>query len=67
MKNLLLLLLFCSSIDAKSIEPNPLDQQIISHTFNEEFDQAKKLCMEQININPNSPKYYYYLINVKIF
>ena len=67
MKTFLLLLLFCSSIVAKSIEPNPLDQQIISYTFNEEFDQAKKLCQEQINIDPNSPKYYYYLINVKIF
>ena len=67
MKTFLLLLLLCSIIFAKSVEPNPLDQQIISHTFNEEFDQAKKLCQEQININPNSPKYYYYLINVKIF
>ena len=67
MKTFFLLLLLCSIIFAKSVEPNPLDQQIISHTFNEEFDQAKKLCMEQININPNSPKYYYYLINVKIF
>ena len=66
MKHCLLLLLLCSTIFAKSIEPNPLDQQIISHTFNEEFDQAKKLCQEQININPNSPKYYYYLINAKI-
>ncbi|MCL4549390.1 MAG: hypothetical protein M1495_12570 [Bacteroidetes bacterium] len=66
MKTFLLLLLLYSSIAAKLIEPNPLDQQIISHTFNEEFDQAEKLCQEQININPNSPKYYYYLINVKI-
>lgn len=66
MKYLLFLLLVSAAISAKSFEPTPIDQQIITFTFNEQYDQAKKLCQEQINLNPNSPKYYYYLINAKI-
>ena len=66
MKKLWFILLLSSLLSAKSIEPTSIDQDIISHTFNEEFDQAKQLCREQINLNPGSPKYYYYIINVKI-
>lgn len=66
MKYLLLFLLVSAVISAKPFEPTPIDQQIITYTFNEQYDQAKKLCQEQINLNPGSPKYYYYLINAKI-
>lgn len=66
MKYLLILLLVSAVIAAKPIEPTLIDQQIITFTFNEQYDQAKKLCQEQINLSPNSPKYYYYLINAKI-
>lgn len=66
MKKILLLFFLTSLISAKPYEPTQIDLQIISHTFNEEFDQAKKLSQEQIKLNPNSPKYYYYLINIKI-
>ncbi len=66
MKKLLLLFFLSTLLTAKPYEPTQIDLQIISHTFNEEFDQAKKLSQEQINLNPNSPKYYYYLINTKI-
>lgn len=66
MKRLLLLFFLSTLLTAKTYEPTQIDLQIISHTFNEEFDQAKKLTQEQINLNPNSPKYYYYLINTKI-
>jgi len=66
MKKLLFLFFLSTLLSAKSYEPTQIDLQIISHTFNEEFDQAKKLSQEQIKLNPNSPKYYYYLINTKI-
>jgi len=66
MKKLLLLFFLSTLLTAKPYEPTQIDLQIISHTFNEEFDQAKKLSQEQINLNPSSPKYYYYLINTKI-
>ena len=67
MKKILSLLLLSAFIAAaKPIEPTLLDLKIISHTFNEEYDQAKKICEEQIKLNPSSPKYYYYLINTKI-
>ncbi|MFA7418756.1 MAG: hypothetical protein WCZ90_03645 [Melioribacteraceae bacterium] len=66
MKYFLFVLLFCSLINAQSIEPTQIDQQIISLSFNENFSQAIKLSQEQINKNPNSPKYYYYIINAKI-
>ncbi|PKL84302.1 MAG: hypothetical protein CVV24_00390 [Ignavibacteriae bacterium HGW-Ignavibacteriae-3] len=66
MKHILILVFLSSLLSARPIEPSPTDQQIISYTFNEQFDQAKKLCQEQINSNPNSPKYYYYLINTKM-
>ncbi|TSA27182.1 MAG: hypothetical protein D4R68_06070 [Ignavibacteriales bacterium] len=66
MKKLLFLFSLSALLSAKPYEPTQIDLQIISHTFNEEFDQAKKLSQKQINLNPNSPKYYYYLINTKI-
>jgi len=66
MKKLLFLFFLSALLTAKPYEPTQLDLQIISHTFNEEFDQAKKISQEQIKLNPNSPKYYYYLINIKI-
>ncbi len=67
MKKILSLLLLSASVAAaKPIEPTPLDLKIISYTFNEEYDQAKKICEEQIKLNPVSPKYYYYLINTKM-
>jgi hypothetical protein len=65
-KFLFFLLISTTVIIAKPIEPTPLDLKIISYTFNEEYDQAKKICEEQIKLNPVSPKYYYYLINTKI-
>jgi hypothetical protein len=66
MKYLLILLFVSAVISAKPIEPTLIDQQIITLTFNEQYDQAKKICQEQINLNPGSPKYYYYIINTKI-
>ncbi|MBA4407771.1 hypothetical protein C0389_10885 [bacterium] len=66
MKYLLLLFLISFVISARPVDPTPIDQQIITLTFNEQYDQAKKLCQKQINLNPGSPKYYYYLINTKI-
>ncbi|MFA7227432.1 MAG: hypothetical protein WC061_00235 [Melioribacteraceae bacterium] len=66
-KKLLFLLIFTSIISGKPAEPGPVDQRIIQYTFNEQYDLAKKLCQDQININQTSPKYYYYLINTKIF
>lgn len=66
MKYLFLLLLTSVVISAKPIEPTLIDNRIIAFTFNEQYEQAKKLCQEQINLNPSSPKYYYYLINTKI-
>lgn len=66
MKYLSLIFLLSAVISARPVEPTPIDQQIITLTFNEQYEQAKKLCQEQINLNPGSPKYYYYLINTKI-
>ncbi len=66
MKYLLLVLFLCTTIEAQTILPTLIDKQIIGFTFNEDFSQAVKLSQEQINKNPNSPKYYYYLINAKI-
>ena len=66
MKFFILFFLISSLLIGKSVEPNALDQKIIFHTFNEEYEQAKNLAQEQIKQNPNSPKYYYYMINVKI-
>ena len=66
MKRLLIFLFLAGILSAKPVEPGPIDKQIISLTFNEDYDLAKKLCQEQINLNPNSPKYYYYIINAKI-
>jgi len=66
MKKLLFFFFLSSLLTAKPIELSQLDQQIITFTFNEQYDQAKRLCQEQINFNPGSPKYYYYLINTKI-
>jgi len=66
MKKVLFLFFLSTILSARPYEPTRIDLQIISHTFNEEFDQAIKLSQEQIKINPNLPKYYYYLINIKI-
>jgi hypothetical protein len=66
MKNFFLFLLLAGLLYGKPVEPGPLDKQIIYLTFNEDYDLAKKICQEQININPKSPKYYYYIINAKI-
>lgn len=66
MKTLLMFLLAASILFAGTYEPNQTDQQIIAHTFNEEYGKAKNTCNEQIKLNPHSPKYYYYLVNVKI-
>lgn len=62
----LFFLLVIPIVYAKSIEPTLIDQQIIQFTFNEDYSRAKQICSEQINQNPSSPKYYYYLINTKI-
>ena len=61
-----LLLILSSFVYAKTYEPTTVDRQILSYTYNEEFNQAIDLAQGQINLNPNSPKYYYYLINTKI-
>jgi hypothetical protein len=66
MKQFLFVLIIASIISARSAEPGPIDQQIITFTFNEQYDLAKKLCQDQINLNQSSPKYYYYIINAKI-
>lgn len=66
MKYLLILLLTTTNILAQSIQPTTIDLKIINHTFNEQFDEAKRISQEQINLSPNSPKYYYYLTNIKI-
>ncbi len=66
MKYFLFVLLFSFVLHAQVVVPTTIDEQIISYTFNENFGQAIKLSQEQINKTPNSPKYYYYMINVKI-
>ena len=66
MKYFLFALLFSFALQAQVAVPTQIDEQIISYSFNENFGQAIKLSQEQINKTPNSPKYYYYMINVKI-
>ncbi|KAF0150127.1 MAG: hypothetical protein FD143_2647 [Ignavibacteria bacterium] len=66
MKYFLIVLFLCTTIEAQTILPTQIDKQIIGFTFNEDFSQARKISQEQINKNPNSPKYYYYMINAKI-
>lgn len=66
MRKLLFIIFIASLIEAKPEKPNSIDLQIINYTFNENFDQAKKLALDQIKQNPNSPKYYYYYVNVKV-
>lgn len=66
MKYFLFVLLCNFVLQAQAVVPTQLDEQIVSFTFNENFSQAIKLSQDQINKNPNSPKYYYYMINVKI-
>ncbi|MDP2039246.1 MAG: hypothetical protein Q8L04_17845 [Ignavibacteria bacterium] len=66
MKYFLFVLLCNFVLHAQVVVPTQLDEQIISFTFNENFSQAIKLSQEQIYKNPNSPKYYYYMINVRI-
>ena len=61
-----LILFLQTSLYSETGEPDAIELKIISHTFNEEFDQARILCLEQIKKNPNIPKYYYYLINEKV-
>ncbi|PKL88951.1 MAG: hypothetical protein CVV23_07575 [Ignavibacteriae bacterium HGW-Ignavibacteriae-2] len=63
MKLFAIILLFSSIIYSFPISLNTIDQKIIDYSFNEEFDEAKKLSREQIYEYPNSPKYYYYYIN----
>jgi hypothetical protein len=62
----ILVLIFHSQILPNNYEPDTIELKIISHTFNEEFEQARQLCLDQIKLNPNIPKYYYYLINEKV-
>jgi uncharacterized protein HemY len=51
MKKILFLLLLSAFVAAaKPVEPTPLDLKIISYTFNEEYDQAKKICEDQFNL-----------------
>lgn len=64
--SLALFLLIQTALFSNIIEPDVIELKIISHTFNEEFEQARNLCLEQIKQNPNIPKYYYYLINEKV-
>ncbi|MBN1301661.1 MAG: hypothetical protein JW995_10640 [Melioribacteraceae bacterium] len=45
---------------------NTTDEQILNLTFNEQFNEAKILSEKQIELNPDSPKYYYYLINTMV-
>ncbi len=66
MKILTIVLLLCIPIYGYSYEPNTIDQKIINFTFNEDFDQAKKIIDELIKNNSSSPKYYYYMINLKV-
>lgn len=66
MKKFFLFFLFSTILFANTYEPNAVDRRIINSTFNEDFNEAKKIAQDQINTNPNSPKYYYYMINVKI-
>lgn len=66
MKHLLFLLCTSVILHAQAIQPTSIDLQIINYTFNEQFDEATKISQEQIKLAPSSPKYYYYLINIKI-
>lgn len=61
-----IVLFFHITVFADNYEPDATELKIISHTFNEEFKQAGILCAEQIKLYPNIPKYYYYLINMKV-
>jgi len=53
-------------ISANMIELLPVDQQIVNHTYNEEYEKAENLSQQQIKLFPNSPKYYYYSINTRL-
>jgi len=66
MRILLIMIILPLMLSSKPIELLPIDQQIINHTYNEEFEKAESLSLQQIKAFPNSPKYYYYNINSKL-
>jgi hypothetical protein len=66
MYRLILFLMIASVSFAGSYQPNDIDKQIIQLSFNDKFDEAKDLSQRQINLNPDSPKYYYYKINAMV-
>ncbi len=66
MKILTIVLLLCIPIYGYSYEPNSIDHKIINLTFNEDFGQAKIIINESIKNYSSSPKYYYYMINLKV-
>ena len=64
----LLLLYFLTAAPQFAQAPvmDATEQRVTSLTYNEDFDEAARICNEQIKANPQSPKYYYYLINIKV-
>ena len=64
---LLAILLFSASpLFSQAPVPDATEQKVTNLTYNENFDEAARICGEQIKANPQSPKYYYYLINIKV-
>lgn len=61
-----LIILIYSTGFARFVDLKPVDTEIISLSFNENYKQAINLSEEQIKLNPNTPKYYYYNINAKV-
>jgi len=54
------------SVPLYSYEPNAADKKIINFTFNEDYNNARKMIDELIKSNSTSPKYYYYMVNLKV-
>ncbi|MFH1525267.1 MAG: hypothetical protein ABIG69_01250 [Bacteroidota bacterium] len=57
--------LFCSHLFGLVFSISSIDEAILNHTFNDEFDSARIKCREMIAKNPTSPKYYYFEVNLR--
>lgn len=64
---LIALIIFSAiSLSAQAPAMDATEQKVTSLTYNEDFDEAARICSEQIKLNPQNPKYYYYLVNIKV-
>ena len=66
MKSIVFFTLFLSSVllaDAP-VDVTPVDLKLLDHTFNLELEEAFTLASEQIAMSDDSPKYYFYYVNI---